>query len=840
MLSYSLFLLSALLATVSSRAVSTPRTRASSTPLSSQSQDDTQTLTQEPGPRRRLLEDVTCTLFVRDIMYKPTREERYGYSEEKWSCEFSDEERGRHGVRFVELADNYRTYLRSASSGRSVLTIDQAVIDMDDVRMYLPSQHIPKIDTPERYHDRKLVESTGDLPTLMVRVVDSQGNGPDYNVTQLVDDVFEDESCLKTQMEACSYNQLRIHPYQDEIVSNGVHEITVQMDTMAVSQGAFENAMFDEFDATFGSRNDPKFGLIMFCIPPTSDASFSATGWVNGKITIYSHDQCGRVSAQMHEVGHNINLHHSGEGANEYADQTGVMGFSYADDDQRICYNAAKNWQLGWYNDQTLTNNPRNHPAMQTFFLNGISDYTANPNALVVLRLEQLSLGSDYYIGYNRKSGINADTREDGDMVTVVRKDSGPDLLGLSWKIGSLYPGMSLEIPNFNGEEGTIMIKFLSVQNDGRDAEIVIFDLDRCTAESCPVLDVPCVTYTVEVKTDNYPGDTSWSIVANDGSGMGVDAVDSLNLKHHLYTTEVCLPYDTEYKFTIHDNYGDGLCCQQGDGYYMVIDDSGTIAAEGDEKFSSNEHVFAVGPDPNPGPTGAPMDQPDTNSNPTLTPSSAPTRSPTADPTAAPTRSPTADPTAAPAPIIDDSQTGDSDVPSGGCEDYTVAITTDDYPGDNSWSILKGDEEVFTSIAFTEKRKKHKTVVCLEYDTLYKFVLIDSYEDGLCCEQGDGSYKVRDSNKDVVYESEEGVDESFHIREHDIQVGPAPEESESSSSDDKKPKCKDKKGKFRLKRNQGKKKTCKKHAKAGDCDEKYKGKPLWETCAKSCDMCDEI
>lgn len=832
MLSHSLLLLSALLATVSSRNVSMPRMRASSsTLLSSPSQEDDSTQVsaarEQPGPRRRLLEGVTCTLFVRDVMYKPTREERYGHSEEKWSCEFDDEERGRHGVRFVELADNYRTYLRNASSGRSVLTIDQAVIDMDDVRMYLPSQHIPKIDTPERYHDRKLVASTGDLPTLMVRVVDSMGNGPDYSLSQLVDDVFDDESCLKTQMEACSYDQLRIHPYQDEIVSNGVHEITVPMDALAVSHGAFQNAMFEEFEATLGSRDDPKFGLIMFCIPPTNDESFMAVGWVNGKTTIYSHDSCGQVSAQMHEVGHNLNLEHSGEGDNEYADQTGVMGFSYADDDQKICYNAAKNWQLGWYSDQTLTNNPRNHPAMQTFVLNGISDYTVNPDALVVLRLEQLSLGSDFYIGYNRKSGINADTREDGDMVTVLRKDSGPDALGLSWKIGNLYPGMSLEIPDFNGEGGAIMIKFVSVQNDGRDAEIVIFDLDRCTAELCPILDVPCVTYTVEVKTDNHPEDTSWNIVANDGSGMGIDAQSNFKLSNHLYTTEVCLPYDTEYKFTISDNYGDGLCCQQGNGYYKVIDDSGNVVAEGDEKFSSEEHFFAVGSDPNPGPTAAP-NKPDSNPNPTPSPSSAPTRSPTANPTTAPI-------------TVDDPDT----TPSGGCEEYTVAITTDNNPSDTSWSILKGDEEVFTSIAFTMENKKYKTLVCLEYDTLYKFVLIDASQDGLCCEQGDGSYKVRDSSKNVIFESEEGVDESFHIREHDIQVGPAPPQSEnssSSSSDDKKkkPKCKDKKGKFRLKRNVGKKKNCKKHAKAGDCDEQYKGKPLWETCPKACDMCDEI
>ena len=54
----------------------------------------------------------------------------------------------------------------------------------------------------------------------------------------------------------------------------------------------------------------------------------------------------------MHEMGHNLNLYHSSEGAVEYGDQTGMMGSSYGSDDSPImCFNAAKHRQLGWYTD---------------------------------------------------------------------------------------------------------------------------------------------------------------------------------------------------------------------------------------------------------------------------------------------------------------------------------------------------------------------------------------------------------------------------------------------------------------------------------------------------------
>ncbi len=50
----------------------------------------------------------------------------------------------------------------------------------------------------------------------------------------------------------------------------------------------------------------------------------------------------------MHEVGHNLGLGHSGEGAEEYRDKSCLIGWVFLETGPLICFNGAKSWQLGW------------------------------------------------------------------------------------------------------------------------------------------------------------------------------------------------------------------------------------------------------------------------------------------------------------------------------------------------------------------------------------------------------------------------------------------------------------------------------------------------------------
>mmetsp|Transcript_12280 Transcript_12280/g.25041 ORF Transcript_12280/g.25041 Transcript_12280/m.25041 type:complete len:192 (+) Transcript_12280:99-674(+) len=99
-------------------------------------------------------------------------------------------------------------------------------------------------------------------------------------------------------------------------------------------------------------------------------------------IQLYSIDIYHRYILSI--VGHNLGLAHSGNRETAYGDQQGWMGSSNSRDDMRICFNPAKNYQLGWYDDRVKTIDPLgvggsgSGVATQTFFLNGVADYNSN------------------------------------------------------------------------------------------------------------------------------------------------------------------------------------------------------------------------------------------------------------------------------------------------------------------------------------------------------------------------------------------------------------------------------------------------------------------------------
>ncbi len=87
-----------------------------------------------------------------------------------------------------------------------------------------------------------------------------------------------------------------------------------------------------------------------------------------------------------------------------------------------------------------------------------------------------------------------------------------------------------------------------------------------------------CEKFTIEIKTDQFPEDSSWSIF--DATGKKVYGRDSFADKETLYQNTVCLKYDRRYEFHVADSFKDGLCCKHGDGYYKVKDSRGNIVIE--------------------------------------------------------------------------------------------------------------------------------------------------------------------------------------------------------------------------------------------------------------------
>ena len=93
------------------------------------------------------------------------------------------------------------------------------------------------------------------------------------------------------------------------------------------------------------------------------------------------------------------------------------------------CFNSAKSWQTGWYGengvhgDKTLETS-LSHGCLETS-LSGIADYDTTSNLVLIKIVNPANDGADFFVAFNAKKGINRETQETGDKVTVVQVPSG-------------------------------------------------------------------------------------------------------------------------------------------------------------------------------------------------------------------------------------------------------------------------------------------------------------------------------------------------------------------------------------------------------------------------------
>ncbi|TXC77094.1 T9SS type A sorting domain-containing protein [Luteibaculum oceani] len=91
---------------------------------------------------------------------------------------------------------------------------------------------------------------------------------------------------------------------------------------------------------------------------------------------------------------------------------------------------------------------------------------------------------------------------------------------------------------------------------------------------------IPGLEYLLEIQLDSFPTENAISII--DQNGNLIDSVKfSEDFKMELFTLPICVIPDQCYTLKVYDNYGDGLCCDYGDGYYKLYDNLGNVLADG-------------------------------------------------------------------------------------------------------------------------------------------------------------------------------------------------------------------------------------------------------------------
>lgn len=103
--------------------------------------------------------------------------------------------------------------------------------------------------------------------------------------------------------------------------------------------------------------------------------------------------------------------------------------------------------------------------------------------------------------------------------------------------------------------------------------------------------------------------------------------------------------------------------------------------------------------------------------------------------------------------VLDDNESASTVNYDTSLDEVTLTINTDDFPQEITWELLDGDGLVAASggpypgqagVTITE-------FFCVQPDACYEFVIEDSFGDGICCGEGEGSYSIADINSNIIF-----------------------------------------------------------------------------------------
>ena len=242
--------------------------------------------------------------------------------------------------------------------------------------------------------------------------------------------------------------------------------------------------------------------------------------------------------------------------------------------------------------------------------------------------------------------------------------------------------------------------------------------------------------WTFKLRTDQYGYETSWrldKVLDNKSLQLITQGPPhpSKYADNTIYQGAVCLRGDQMYKLTVKDANNDGFCCNYGWGYYTYsVDGFVEYDSRGKGKTFTDEksHQFYVGLPP-------PVNNGNLSNN------------------------------GEPGPF-----TGRTEANCNGNQQrITIEIMTDRYGGDNNWNLKDPSGQILRSGGgyANGAARTDSTSICVSPGT-YQFTLNDSTGDGICCQEGEGYYKLYMDGEMMVL----GNDFNFGTQiKHDIIVG---------------------------------------------------------------------
>lgn len=184
------------------------------------------------------------------------------------------------------------------------------------------------ISLANSHHGNRNTSKMGTETMLMVRVIakDSTTSG---SISQMTASLLAN----KAQLLRCSHNRFTLQAADgksgiDTKIENGVVEITLPNTKVSVGDSVMKNLLIDEINRQFAvSSPDQLSNHVMICLPKgTMTRSYA---YLNHWLSVMNDNSCLHPGTWIHELGHNLYLHHSNEGNAEYMDTTGLVSYHH-------------------------------------------------------------------------------------------------------------------------------------------------------------------------------------------------------------------------------------------------------------------------------------------------------------------------------------------------------------------------------------------------------------------------------------------------------------------------------------------------------------------------------
>ncbi|MCB0632831.1 MAG: M43 family zinc metalloprotease [Saprospiraceae bacterium] len=177
-----------------------------------------------------------------------------------------------------------------------------------------------------------------------------------------------------------------------------------------------------------------------------------------------------------------------------------------------------------------------------------------------------------------------------GSLTLEVRPDGGnwTSIWTRSGNQDSYWHGASIGLNSYLGT--TVELRFVGITGDTWQGDMAIDDLALTTTGGGTGA---CTDIRLSLTFDDYPEETSWEITDNNGTVLYQGGPYGNQADGSTIQLTGCLP-DGCYNFIIYDKYGDGMCCNYGNGSYTFSTSDGTVLASGSSYGFSETTSFCL------------------------------------------------------------------------------------------------------------------------------------------------------------------------------------------------------------------------------------------------------